>query len=200
MASQGHSYEVSLTGEFFAKDLRPILNRITLNSESAQPIHIREVVFEPLDAQYHRDRGVEPVMLRAKKETSTKDSPWEMYSYLKPESTRTYPDATVRPWATIHVTGDALQFAAALGYIRKTQLYKRGYSFRRGPLIITMFQQEQADPKTEKPIPAHADTLWQVEVKTAAPIRDTPVQLAIDQLLEFQTLMKGLLDLRRQDI
>lgn len=58
----------------------------------------------------------------------------------------------------------------------------------------------KADPKTELPIPAHAETLWEVEVKTAHPIRDTPVSKAIDVLLEFQGLMKGLLDLRRQDM
>lgn len=101
-----------------------------------------------------------------------------------------------------------------------------------------MFQQEQVDPKTSKPIPAHPDTLWEVEVKTAAPIKsgitavgggpaargggpnslshlglhpsgsgsqvmgsqgDTPVRQAIELVLEVQTLMKGLLDLRRQD-
>jgi hypothetical protein len=32
----------------------------------------------------------------------------------------------------------------------------------------------QADLKTELPIPAHPDTLWEVEVKTAAPVRNTP--------------------------
>ncbi|TFK27017.1 hypothetical protein FA15DRAFT_679209 [Coprinopsis marcescibilis] len=200
MSSGGHSYEVSLSGEFFAKDLKPILNRITLNSETAQPIHTREVVFEPLDAQQQRDRGVEPIMLRAKKEMSEPNANWELFSYLKPESARTYPDATVRPWANVQVIGDALSFAAALGYIRKAQIYKRGYSFRRGALIIGMFQQEQADPKTDRPIPAHEDTLWEVEVKAAAPIRDTPVKQAIEMLLEVQGLMKGLLDLRRQDI
>jgi mediator of RNA polymerase II transcription subunit 18 len=58
----------------------------------------------------------------------------------------------------------------------------------------------QTDPQTELPIPAHDDTLWEVEVKTAQPIRDTPVSDAISVLLEFQGLMKGLLDLRRQDM
>lgn len=40
-----------------------------------------------------------------------------MYSYLKPESVRAYPEATVRPWATCQVVGDALTFASALGYV-----------------------------------------------------------------------------------
>ena len=39
-----------------------------------------------------------------------------LYSYLKPESVRLHPEATVRPWATCQVIGDALSFAAALGY------------------------------------------------------------------------------------
>ncbi len=62
---------------------------------------------------------------------------------------------------------------------------------------------EQVDPKTQQPIPAHADTLWEVEVKTAEPIRntpETPLSVAIEEVLEIQFLMKGLLDLRRQDI
>ena len=87
--------------------------------------------------------------------------------------------------------------------------------------MIQMFQQEhvrtsgtacsafplsgfrQVDPKTQKPIPAHADTLWEVEVKTASPVRntqETPLAKTIEAVLEVQLLMKGLLDLRRQDV
>ena len=87
-------------------------------------------------------------------------------------------------------------------------------------LVIQLFQQEQVmytglfasytlspgfqvDPKTQKPIPAHHDTLWEVEVKTANPVRntqETPLKGVIDSVLEVQLLMKGLLDLRRQDV
>ena len=70
------SYEVALFGEFFAQDLKAILNRITLHSEFSQPFRSREIVFEPLDAQAQRDLGVEPVLLRAKKEVTDSDSPW----------------------------------------------------------------------------------------------------------------------------
>ncbi|KAF8803812.1 hypothetical protein BYT27DRAFT_7302841 [Phlegmacium glaucopus] len=198
-----HSYEVALFGEFFSQDLKPILNRITLHSDSSQQIHTREIVFEPLDANIQRDSPTEPVLLRAKKELSQQHSPWELFSYLKPESVRVHPEATVRPWSTCQVIGDALSFAAALGYVRRSQIYKRGYAFRRGPLLILMFQQEQVDPKSQLPIPAHTDTLWEVEVKTAAPIRntqETPLSHSIDAVLEVQLLMKGLLDLRRQDV
>lgn len=99
-------------------------------------MHTREIVFEPYDAQHQRDTGSEPVMLRAKKELSEPDSAWYaccllgigfqdhagcirfrvLYSYLKPESVRVHPEATVRPWSTCQVVGDALSFAAALGY------------------------------------------------------------------------------------
>lgn len=60
----------------------------------------------------------------------------------------------------------------------------------------------QVDPKTSKPIPAHADTLWEVEVKTASPVRntpETPLSVSVEAVMEIQILMKGLLDLRRQD-
>lgn len=66
-----------------------------------------------------------------------------------------------------------------------------------------MFQQEQVDPKTQLSNPAHADTLWEVEVKTASPIQNTqenPLSHSIEAVLEVQLLMKGLLDLRRQDL
>ncbi|KAG5646469.1 hypothetical protein DXG03_003519 [Asterophora parasitica] len=198
-----HLYEVALFGEFFSRDLKAILNRITLHSESSRPMHTREIVFEPLDAQHQRDTGGEPVILRAKKELTEPDSGWVLYSYLKPESVRVHPEATVRPWATCQVVGDALSFAAALGYLRRSQIYKRGYVFRRGSLIILMFQQEQVDPKTQQPIPAHTDTLWEVEVKTASPIRntqETPLSKSVNAVLEVQLFMKGLLDLRRQDV
>ncbi|KAG5654073.1 hypothetical protein H0H81_007799 [Sphagnurus paluster] len=217
-----HFYEVALFGEFFSRDLKPILNRITLHSESSRPMHTREIVFEPLDAQHQRDTGNDPVILRAKKELTEPDSEWVLYSYLKPESVRVHPEATVRPWATCQVVGDALSFAAALGYMfvmghaivifsdahiqsqhsRRSQIYKRGYVFRRGSLVILMFQQEQVDPKTNQPIPAHTDTLWEVEVKTASPIRntpETPLSHSVNAVLEVQLFMKGLLDLRRQD-
>ncbi|KAJ2926215.1 hypothetical protein H1R20_g10895, partial [Candolleomyces eurysporus] len=194
-----HAYEVSLSAGVYPKELVKTLNRLSLHSESTTKIHTREVVFEPLDAQLLRESGQEPVFLRAKKELTEPNSPWELYSYLKPESVRTYPDATVRPYVNVQVSGDALSFAAGLGYIKKNSIYKRGYAFRRGPLIILMFQQEQPDPKTEKPIPAQPDTLWEVEVKTASPVRDAPVKQTIDLLLEVQTIMKGLLDLRRQE-
>ncbi|KAI0638079.1 hypothetical protein C8Q77DRAFT_408820 [Trametes polyzona] len=198
-----HAYEVALFGEFFAQDLPAILNRFTLHSESAHQMHAREIVFEPFDAQQQRDSGTEPVLLRARKELLEPDAKWLLYSYLKPESVRVHPEATVRPWATCQVVGEALEFASALGYVRRSQIYKRGYVFRRGTLVIQMFQQEHADPKTGKPIPAHVDTLWEVEVKTAAPVRntqETPLSQSLDAVLEVQLLMKGLLDLRRQDV
>ncbi|KAJ7117319.1 hypothetical protein C8R43DRAFT_901917 [Mycena crocata] len=205
-----HYYEVALFGEFFSKDLKPILNRITLHSESAHPMHTREIVFEPFDAQQQRDSGADPVILRAKKDLITAEpdlgsgtNGWVLYSYLKPESVRAHPEATVRPWATCQVVGDALSFASTLGYVRRSQIYKRGYLFRRGPLVIQMFQQEQVDPKTQQPIPAHADTLWEVEVKTASPTRntqETPLKISVNAVVEVQLLMKGLLDLRRQDL
>ncbi|KAH7916726.1 hypothetical protein BJ138DRAFT_6235 [Hygrophoropsis aurantiaca] len=198
-----HFYEVALFGEFFSRDLKAIMNRITLHSESSQPMHSREIVFEPFDVQVQRDAGSEPILLRARKELTEPASGWVLYSYLKPESVRVHPEATVRPWATCQVIGDALTFASALGYIRRSQIYKRGYVFRRGTLVIQMFQQEQVDPKTQQPIPAHADTLWEVEVKTASPIRntqETPLSQSVDAVLEVQLLMKGLLDLRRQDV
>jgi len=124
---------------------------------------------------------------------------------------RVHPEATVRPWATCEVIGDALSFASALGYVQRSQIYKRGYAFRRGALIIQMFQQEQVDPKTSLPIPAHTDTLWEVEVKTATQVNTSAsaagghvqvstVRAAIDAVLEVQLIMKGLLDLRRQDL
>ena len=58
-------------------------------------------------------------------------------------------------------------------------------------------------PQTKKPIPAAADTLWEVEVKTANPVhntQETPLSKSIEAVLEVQMLMKGLLDLRRKDV
>ncbi len=114
-----------------------------------------------------------------------------------------------------------LMVSCFLFFRRRSQIYKRGYVFRKGTLVIQMFQQEhvssvravdvrhlpdncvKVDPRTQKPIPAHADTLWEVEVKTATTIRntqETPLSKSIEAVLEVQLLMKGLLDLRRQDV
>jgi len=71
-----HQYEVALFAEFFSKDLQPILNRITLHCESAEPMHSREVVFEPIDVHGNRDQAI----LRARKELIVNgknvDGPW----------------------------------------------------------------------------------------------------------------------------
>jgi mediator of RNA polymerase II transcription subunit 18 len=77
-----HLYEVALFGDFFAKDLKPILNRIALHSESSHAMHTREVVFEPLDAQQQRDQGQDPVMLRARKELLDEKPTWYVRSWL----------------------------------------------------------------------------------------------------------------------
>ena len=68
--------------------------------------------------------------------------------------------------------------------------------------LIVVLLCDQADPKTGKPMPAHPDTLWEVEVKTAAPVRtqEAPLSQSIEAVLDVQLLMKGLLDLRRQDV
>ena len=68
-----HQYEVALFGEFFSRDLKAILNRVTLHSESSYPMHSREIVFEPLEWQHQRDAGNDPVLLRAKKELTDSD-------------------------------------------------------------------------------------------------------------------------------
>ena len=59
-----------------------IMNRITLHSESAHQMHTRELVFEPFDANAQRDKGVEPVLLRAKKELLEPDSKWYVSWFL----------------------------------------------------------------------------------------------------------------------
>jgi len=74
-----HSYEVALFGEFFSQDLKAILNRITLHSESSQPFQSREIVFEPIDAQLQRDANTEPILLRAKKEISEPNASWYLH-------------------------------------------------------------------------------------------------------------------------
>jgi mediator of RNA polymerase II transcription subunit 18 len=129
MSQQAHSYEVALSGSFYARDLRAVLTRCALHAERAIPFRAREVMFEPLDASAQREGGIEAVQLRARKETrlgnsddddggkAAEEDGWVLYSYLKPESERQHPDATVRPWAVTEVAGDGLAFASALGYV-----------------------------------------------------------------------------------
>lgn len=168
-------YEVALVGEFFQTDLQVILNRFTLHSEFSQRMHSREVIFEPIDAAAQRAANVGPIKLRCRKELLEPGSGWYVYcchilhilsfdrvmfSHLKPETARVQgaSEATIRPAVTSQVTGDALSFASALGYVyasllmiflmdqrlsrRTIQVFKRGYIFRRGPLSIQMFQMD----------------------------------------------------------
>ncbi|GJJ07308.1 hypothetical protein Clacol_001509 [Clathrus columnatus] len=99
-----------------------------------------------------------------------------MFSHLKPETAgiQGAAEATIRPTVVSQVIGDALRFASGLGYI---------------------------DPKMQRPMPAHSDAPWQVEVKTA-PTRNTqesPLSHMVDAVLEVQRFMKGILDLQKLD-
>lgn len=134
----GQSYEVLLKGEFWLRDKNAIVSRITLHSESCEAIHFREVVFEPTRSGNEKD----PILLRARQNVLNPDSGWTLFSHLKQESVRAHPEATVRPWTTMNAVGDALSFACALGYVRRSEIYKRGFAFRRGMLVIQMTQQE----------------------------------------------------------
>ena len=73
-----HTYEVSLSGEFFSKDLMPILNRIALHSEFANEMHSREVIFDPITSGSDQKHDVyqELPQLRAKKELLEPNSGW----------------------------------------------------------------------------------------------------------------------------
>ena len=71
-----HSYEIALYGKFQKGDLKPVLNRIALHSESAHQMHSREIVFDPPDAALQREANQEPALLRAKKELLEPDAKW----------------------------------------------------------------------------------------------------------------------------
>lgn len=74
-----YAYEVALFGEFFSRDLKAILNRITLHTESAAPMHTHEVVFEQLGTPLLQSQGDDPVLLRARKEVGDgKESAWSV--------------------------------------------------------------------------------------------------------------------------
>ncbi|KAH9938251.1 uncharacterized protein B0H18DRAFT_1112428 [Fomitopsis serialis] len=185
-----HYYEVALFGEFYPQDLSAVMNRITLHSESAHPMHAREIVFEQTrftnEPPSHRgEHGQEPPLLRARKDLLEPEAKWVLYSYLKPESARVHP----RPQCALGLLAGGRQCP----------------SFRFGFGVHASLPDVQAwvDQKTQKPIPAHPDTLWEVEVRTAAPVRnsqETPLSRYIEAVLETQLLMKGLLDLRRKDV
>jgi hypothetical protein len=71
-----HSYEVALYGKFLKDDLKPVLNRIALHSESAHQMHSREVIFDPPDVAQQREANQEPALLRALKELLEPDAKW----------------------------------------------------------------------------------------------------------------------------
>jgi hypothetical protein len=71
-----HSYEVALYGKVLKGDLKPVLNRIALHSESSHQIHSREVIFDPPDAAQQREANQEPALLRALKELLEPDAKW----------------------------------------------------------------------------------------------------------------------------
>jgi mediator of RNA polymerase II transcription subunit 18 len=76
LAMTSHSYEIALYGKFLKGDLKPILNRVALHSESAHQMHSREVIFDPPDAALQREANQEPALLRAAKELLEADAKW----------------------------------------------------------------------------------------------------------------------------
>lgn len=102
-----YAYEVALFGEFFPRDLKAILNRITLHSESAAPMHTREVVFEQLGIQGQSQPGSqsqadEPVLLRARKEVSDgRESRWSVKSMSNGLNQRALQDPLLVPQAGV---------------------------------------------------------------------------------------------------
>ncbi|KAF8272524.1 hypothetical protein EI94DRAFT_1718211 [Lactarius quietus] len=201
-----HSYEIALFGEFLKGDLKPVLNRIALHSESAHQMH---------SFRGSAGANLEPALLRAKKELV-------LYSYWKPESARIHPEATVRPWATVQVVGDALGFASAWATCTKrSPIYRRGYVFLRGRLIIQIFQEEQVCPlsipslkvlrghMSSRLMRRHRNQYLHMRYALAGSSEDCqpgarntglPLGRHIEAVLEVQALMKGLIDLRRQDV
>lgn len=169
--------QVALFGEFFSRDLKAILNRITLHSESSSPMHSREIVFEPIDAQHQRDSGGDPVILRAKKELTERDSGWSVFRVASVDLADVTRQGTLLVFEARISTGSSGGHRSTMGDVpshwrrtefrlrsgicvswpdvhqwnddllaslrRRSQIYKRGYLFRRGSLVIQMFQQEQ---------------------------------------------------------
>ena len=149
------------------------MNRITLHSESSEPMHTRDIVFEPIDAQLQRDSGNDPLLLRAKKELEEPDSPWCTVSpcpshwliltqgplFILEARVCSRPTrghrktlgngpgcwrcAQLRRCTGICVCILNLPILRLIRCSRRSQIYKRGYVFRRGVLAIQMFQQEQ---------------------------------------------------------
>lgn len=97
-----YSYELSLFGEFFAQDLKAVLNRIAMHSESARPMHSREIVFEPEDIQQQRNAGQEPALLRARKELLEPESGWYVTAHNSSSADRTA-DVDARSGCCIHI-------------------------------------------------------------------------------------------------
>ncbi|KAG9092651.1 hypothetical protein FS749_015543 [Ceratobasidium sp. UAMH 11750] len=198
------SFEVSLWGEISgdADTINPIINRFTLNTEITQKLNIRDVIFEP-----NEEAAVnEPIYLRCRCDKTKPNSPWSLLTYGRPQSERISPDAVVRPVALMQVSaGNVLAFASALGYRTRSDVVKEGYLFTKGNLTIHMFRVPQKPVDTDV-IDVDADPesnqSWNVDIRQypVESVKDTVVTGAIDNVLSFKLLMKGLLDLERKDV
>ncbi|KAG6378500.1 hypothetical protein JVT61DRAFT_12761 [Boletus reticuloceps] len=220
--SAAHAYyEVALFGEFFARDLKPILNRLTLHTESATPMHTREIVFEHIGAQGLVQSGSqddEPVLLRARKELGDgKESGCQsLYAYIQRQpfvrgrSARSSGMLLVLQALSDTYIQTRICFPTWIPHHSDVSARTGTESLTESLSISSLSTSIEVDPKTSLSTPAHADTLWEVEVKTAtqvntaAPVagqvQTNTVRSAIEAVLEVQFIMKGLLDLRRRDI
>ncbi|KAH7105579.1 hypothetical protein BKA62DRAFT_690214 [Auriculariales sp. MPI-PUGE-AT-0066] len=194
---QTQAYEVLLFGEFVNEDgrLDAILNRLSLVCEGgASSIEFSERHFMPL-VQTDGDAAGTLAVRRVKG-----SSGWILHSHMKPESARVHSAATVRAATFCTVEGQGLEFVSALGFVQRLELYKRGYLFRRGSLTITLLQQDKVyelKGGIRKFAAPHASAPWEVECRAFT--KDIPLQPAIDAVLDLQLILKGWLDLRRQD-
>lgn len=198
------SYEVSLWGEINGDtdSINPIINRFTLNTEITQKLHIRDIIFEPSEEAAPN----EPIYLRCRCDMAKPNWPWSLLTYGRPQSERISPDAVVRPVALMQVSaGNVMAFASALGYRVRSDIVKEGHLFIKGSLTIHMFRAPQKAKDTEV-IDVDAEPgsnqTWNVDIRQypVVSVKDTTITEAIDNVLMFKLLMKGLLDLERKDV
>ncbi|CAE6454381.1 hypothetical protein RSOLAG22IIIB_00657 [Rhizoctonia solani] len=199
------SYEVSLWGEITGdkEAIDPIIHRFTLNTETTQKLGIRDIIFEP-----NEEPAIgEPLYLRCRKDNTKTGNSWSLFTYGRPQPERISPDAIVRPVAMMNINaGNIVAFASALGYRIKSDTVKEGYLFTKANLAIQMFRQPKPKPKDSEiidldPEPENEQS-WDVDIRQypVISVKDTSITEAVDNVLTFKLLMKGLLDLERKDV
>ncbi|KAG8953698.1 hypothetical protein FRC04_001902 [Tulasnella sp. 424] len=201
-------YEACLYGSVTGSDeFRSVFDRLTLRTENGSShLHVRELIFQAQLPSSSTNFGYSTPstgdgnapMLVCREDLLDEKKSWIISTRGRPEPVRLHPIAIVRPAMHARANGDIYGFASTLGFAFQSETYKRGFTFGKGVVTINVYQLDVHVTETDKWEKAPEEATWYIEAKT--PPTTVGIPQSVDALVEIRDLLKGLVDLNRENL